>query len=106
MFNFQSQCDNDSPTDGDQETWTRFWKLHFLFFDNQDDAEEYYDKWKHVELDLRQERWSYGYKYNEAYYASQYMTVKNNRNLRAQMEEDMNCREAKLCAQFEAKAFP
>jgi len=70
MFNFQSQRDNDSPSDGDIETWTCFWELHFLFFDNQDDAEEYYDKWKYVELDLRRERWSYNYKYNEDYYVA------------------------------------
>ena len=106
MFNFQSQRDNDPPSDGIQETWTRFWELHFLFFDNQDDAEEYYDEWKHVELDLRRERWSYSYKYNEGYYASRYMTAKNNQNLRSQMEEDMNRREAKLRAHFEAKARP
>ena len=66
----------------------------------------YYDEWKHIELDLRRERWSYSYKYNESYYASRYMIAKNNRNLRTQMEEDMNRREAKLCAQFEAKTRP
>ena len=106
MFNFQAQRDNDSPSDGATETWTRFWELHFLFFDNQDDAEEYYDEWKHVELDLRRERWSYNYKYNEDYYASRYMTAKNNRNIRIQFDEEMNRREARLRAQFEAKTRP
>ena len=93
MYNFQSQRDKDSPGDG--ETWTQFWELHFLFFENQHDAEEYYEEWKHVELDLRQERWSYGYAYDPDHYVQRYMTAKNNMTQRLRFEEEMNRREAK-----------
>jgi len=51
MFNFQAQRDKDLPSD--RETWTQFCQeLHFLFFENQHNAEEYHEEWKHVELDL------------------------------------------------------
>jgi hypothetical protein len=50
MYKFQER-DGDSPDLG--ETWTQFWHSHFSFFENREDAEEFYDEWKHVELELR-----------------------------------------------------
>jgi len=101
MFNFQAQRDKDLPSDW--ETWTQFWELHFLFFKNQHDAEEYYEEWKHIELDLRQEHWSYGYTYDPEYYVQHYMTTKNNMIQRLQLDEEMNWGEAKFCSLFEWK---
>jgi hypothetical protein len=101
MYNFQAQRDKDSPDDG--ETWTQFWELHFLFFENQHDAEEYYEEWKHVELDLRRERWSYGYAYDAEHYVQRYMTAKNNMIQRLRFEEEMNRRESKWRAQLDSK---
>jgi hypothetical protein len=102
MYNFQAQRDKDSPGDG--ETWTQFWELHFLFFENQHDAEEYYEEWKNVELDLRRERWSHNYAYDPDYYVQRYMTAKNNMILRLRFEEEMNRRESKWRTQ--ASAMP
>ena len=101
MFNFQAQRDKDLP--GDRETWTQFWELHFLFFENQHDAEEYYEEWKHVELDLRRERWSYGYTYDPEYYVQRYMTAKNNMIQCLWLDEEMNRREAKFRSLFKWK---
>ena len=97
MYNFQTLRDKDSPGDG--ETWTQFWELHFLFFENQHDAEEYYEEWKKVELDLRRERWSYNYAYDPDYYVQRYMTAKNNMIQSLRFEEEMNRRETKWRAQ-------
>ncbi len=88
MFKFQEQRDGDLPDSG--ETWTQFWRSHFTFFENREDAEEYYDEWKHVELELRRDRWSYGYKYDASHYSQRYMTAKNNMIQRTKNREDLD----------------
>jgi hypothetical protein len=87
MFKFQSQRDRDPL--GTEGSWTSFWQSHFSFFENRDDAEEFYDEWKTTELDLRRERWSYGYRYNTEHYSSRYLTAKNNMIQRLKFEEEM-----------------
>ena len=87
MFKFQTQRDKDPP--GTEDSWTSFWQAHFTFFENRDDAEEFDEEWKDVELELCHERWSYGYKYNAEYYGSCYLTAKNNMIQRLKFDEEM-----------------
>jgi hypothetical protein len=76
MFKFQEQPDGNSPDS--LKSWTQFWHSHFTFFENREDAKEYFDEWKHIKLKLRHDCWSYGYKYDTSYYSQRYMTAKNN----------------------------
>jgi len=93
MYKFQQQRDGDSPDSG--ETWTHFWHSHFSFFENREDAKEFYDEWKHVELELRRDRWSYNYRYDAPYYSQRYMTAKNNMIQRMKYRDDINQQIAK-----------
>lgn len=88
MFKFQEQQNSDLPDSG--ETWTQFWRSHFTFFENREDTEEFFDEWKHVELELRHDCWGYSYKYDASYYSQCYMTVKNNMIQHIKNREDLD----------------
>ena len=104
MFKFQEQRDGDLPDS--IETWTQFWRSHFTFFENREDAEEFYDEWKHVELELRRDRWSYGYKYDASYYSQRYMTAKNNMIQRVKNREDLDQQIIKILDSRSRRDFP
>ena len=104
MFKFQEQRDGDLPDS--IETWTHFWRSHFTFFKNREDAEEFYDEWKHVELELRRDRWSYGYKYDTSYYSQRYMTAKNNMIQRIKNREDLDQQIIKILDSHSHRDFP
>ena len=104
MFKFQEQRDGDLQDS--LETWTQFWRSHFTFFENRKDAEEFYDEWKHVELELRRDRWSYGYKYDAPYYSQRYMTAKNNMIQRIKYKEDLDLQIHKILDTRSRRDFP
>ena len=72
-FRFHSGCDIHGP-DGSYASW---WDKHFSFFNLQKDKVKYYDAWKSLELELRQEFYSQPTTYEGAYYARRYDIIKN-----------------------------
>ena len=72
-FRFHSGRDSHGPT-GSFALW---WDKHFGFFNLQKDKVKYYDAWKALELELRQEFYSQPTRYDGAYYARKYNIMKN-----------------------------
>jgi hypothetical protein len=72
-FRFHSGRDIHGPT-GSFALW---WDKHFGFFNLQKDKVKYYDAWKSLELELRQEFYSQPTRYDGAYYAWKYDIMKN-----------------------------
>jgi len=72
-FRFHSGHDIHGP-DGSYASW---WDKHFSFFNLQKDKVKYYDAWKSLELELRQEFYSQPTAYDGAYYARRYDIIKN-----------------------------
>jgi len=72
-FRFHSGHDIHGP-DGSYAFW---WDKHFGFFNMQKDKVKYYEAWKTLELELRQEFYSQPTSYDGAYYARKYDIIKN-----------------------------
>ena len=72
-FRFHSERDIHGPT-GSYASW---WDKHFGFFNLQKDKVKYYDAWRSLELELRQEFYSQPTSYDGAYYARKYDIMKN-----------------------------
>ena len=105
MLHFQALRDKDALCTNDLNiprvalSWTDTWRKHFAFFENQPDAERYYDDWKHMEFELRQERRRHNFAYDPEHYKLKYAMAKNN----AMQREDFAKRESKLLSQFESR---
>ena len=105
MLRFQALRDKDALQTIDLNTprvslsWTDTWRKHFAFFENQSDAERYYEDWKSMEFELRQERRRHNFAYDPEHYKLKYAMAKNN----ATQREDFSKRESKLLAQFESR---
>jgi hypothetical protein len=72
-FRFYSGHDIHGP-DGSYASW---WDKHFGFFNLQKDKVKYYEAWRSLELELRQEFYSQPTSYDGAYYARRYDIIKN-----------------------------
>jgi len=72
-YRFHSERDIHGPT-GSYASW---WDKHFGFFNLQKDKVKYYDAWRSLELELRQEFYSQPTTYDGAYYARKYDIMKN-----------------------------
>ena len=100
MLRFQSFRDKDrGDLTGSKLSWTDTWRKHFAFFENQPDAERYYEDWKHMEFELRQERRRHNFAYDPEHYKLKYAMAKNN----AMQREDFAKRESKILSQLESK---
>jgi hypothetical protein len=96
FFKFQSSRDKDRflvCSESSQEhtvehiTWTESWRGHFAFFENQYDAERFYDFWKHMEYECRQERRRHNYGYDADHYKLKYTMAKNNALQREEVDK-------------------
>jgi hypothetical protein len=104
MLRFQALQDKDTlqaddPNSPKGLSWTDSWRKHFAFFENQPDAERYYEDWKHMEFELRQERRRHNFAYDPDHYKLKYAMAKNN----AIQREEFSKRESKLLSQFESR---
>jgi hypothetical protein len=108
MLRFQALRDKDALRTNDLNapkvtlSWTATWRKHFAFFKNQPDAERYYEDWKCMEFELRQERRRHNFAYDPEHYKLKYAMAKNN----AMQREDFAKRESKLKSSQDSALFP
>jgi hypothetical protein len=84
-FRFQRSRDVEE-SGGAFSAW---WEKHFNFFNLQKDKVYYYDAWKSMELEIRQEFYAQPTIYDAAFYARRYDIVKNTFDLKSQMSSIM-----------------
>ncbi|KDR82222.1 hypothetical protein GALMADRAFT_58755 [Galerina marginata CBS 339.88] len=81
---FRFQCERDTVKSGG--AYSAWWDHHFNFFNFRMDKIEYYDAWKSMELELRQEFYARPCAYDADYYARKYDIVKFSYDLKHQMQ--------------------
>ncbi|KDR80496.1 hypothetical protein GALMADRAFT_136969 [Galerina marginata CBS 339.88] len=81
---FRFQCERDVVESGG--AYSAWWDHHFNFFNFQMDKNEYYDAWKAMELELRQDFYAHPCAYNADYYARKYDIVKCSYDLKRRMQ--------------------
>lgn len=81
-FRFQSSRDIGGSGGG----FSSWWEKHFNFFNLQKDKVVYYDAWKAMELQLRQEFYSQPTLYDPAFYAQKYGIIKTSFDLETKFQ--------------------
>lgn len=71
-YRFQESCD----TVGQNGEWASF-------FSRQHDRDQFYDSWKHIELELRREFFTQRQKYDPGFYAAKYDLAKSEAKIKA-----------------------
>lgn len=81
-YRFQEARD----TVGQGGEWASHWDKHFTFFSRQHDRDQFYDAWKHIELELRREFFTQRQKYDPNFYATKYDLAKSEAKIKSSIE--------------------
>ncbi|KDR71516.1 hypothetical protein GALMADRAFT_126978 [Galerina marginata CBS 339.88] len=84
---FRFHCERDIINSGG--AYSAWWDHHFNFFNLQMDKNEYYDAWKTIELELRQEFYARPCTYDANHYVRKYDIVKCIYDLKRQMQSTL-----------------
>lgn len=85
---FRFQCSRGIDESGG--AFLAWWEKHFNFFNLQSDKVLYYDAWKSMELEIRQEFYSKPTTYDATFYARRYDIIKTTFDLKSQMHSMMS----------------